>query len=100
MLVLSGTFTCKPGAAPTLVALARDLLPKSRAEDGCIRYDFLQDPIVPERFVFFELWRDQAALAAHFTQPHFKKFGDAFPGLIVGAAEIVTYETPGPQPAF
>jgi quinol monooxygenase YgiN len=100
MIVLSGTFTAKPGAAATLVTLAAALLPPSRAEPGCIRYDFLQDALNPSRFVFFELWQTRRDLNEHFEKPYFKVFAEQFPALIEGEAEIVTYESPGPIPAF
>jgi quinol monooxygenase YgiN len=89
MLVLSGTFTAKADKKDELVALAAMLLPQSRKKPGCLRYDFLQDALIPERFV-----------NAHFQTPHFQSFAQAFPELIVGEAEILTYETAGPAPAF
>jgi quinol monooxygenase YgiN len=100
MLVLSGTFTAQASAKASLIALAAELLPQSRAEPGCLRYDFLQDPLFPRRFVFFELWRSRADLDAHFQQPYFKAFAEKFPSLIEGQAEILTYETPGAVPAL
>jgi quinol monooxygenase YgiN len=100
MLVLSGTFTAKADKKDELVALAAVLLPQSRKEPGCLRYDFLQDALNPERFVFFELWKSRDDLNAHFQTPHFQSFAQAFPEMIVGEAEILTYETAGPAPAF
>lgn len=100
MIVLSGTFKAKPGSESMLINLASDLLPLSRQETGCIRYDFLQDPIDKSRFVFFELWQSQSDLKEHFQKPYFKSFAEVFPQLIEGEAEIVTYETEGAVPAF
>lgn len=100
MLVLSATFTAKPDATAALLDLAAMLTPLSRAEPGCIRYDFLQAPLDPRQFVFFELWKDRAALDAHFATPYFLTLAAQLPSLIEGQAEIVTYETPGPRPAF
>ena len=100
MLIHSVTFTAKPDAAPALIELAATLMPLSRAEPGCIRYDFLQSPHSPNRFVFFELWKSQADLDAHFQMPYYKVLVERLPSLIVGEAEIATYETPGPKPAF
>lgn len=100
MLVLSGTFKAVEGAQATLIAMAKDLLPLSRSEAGCIRYDFFQDPIDPQRFLFFELWRTREDLRAHFEKPYFKIFAERLPALTVEDAEIVTYETSGATPAF
>ncbi len=95
MIVLPGTFTAKPGAKAQLVTMAQALIPPSRAEEGCMRYDFLEDAITPGRFLFFELWRSREDLNAHFQQPYFKAFAQDLPVLIEGLAEIVTYETAG-----
>ena len=93
MIVLSGTFVAKPDASAQLIALAKNLVAASRQEAGCMRYDFLQDPLVPGRFVFFELWRNREILNAHFQKPYFKAFADQLPSLIDGDAEILTYES-------
>ena len=100
MVVLSGTFTAQPNASAKLMALAKTLVPISRQEPGCMRYDFLQDPLKPDRFVFFELWRNRDTLNAHFQKPYFKAFADQLPSLIVGDAEILTYESEDPVSVF
>jgi quinol monooxygenase YgiN len=100
MLVLSGTFTAKRGSEAKLVELAAALLPQSREESGCLRYDFLQDALAPSRFVFFEVWKSREDLEQHFQKPYFRVFAAEFPSLIEGQAEILTYQTDGPVPAF
>lgn len=100
MLVLSASFTARPDATPALLELAAMLMPLSRAEPGCLRYDFLQAPHAPNQFMFFEWWQSRADLDAHFDTPYFKILAEKLPSLIEGEAEILTYETPGPQPAF
>ncbi len=100
MLVLSASFTAKPDATPALLELTEKLMPLSRAEPGCLRYDFLQAPHAPNQFVFFELWKSRADLDAHFEKPYFKNFAEKLPFLIEGEADISTYDTPGPKPAF
>lgn len=41
-------------------------------EPGCIVYSFAADPIVVGRIQVYELWQDEAALAAHFRHPNYK----------------------------
>ncbi|MBJ7311350.1 putative quinol monooxygenase [Rugamonas sp. CCM 8940] len=100
MLVHSVTFTAKPDAIPALLDLGAMLVPLSRAEPGCVRYDFLQEPHNPQRFVFFELWKSRADLDAHFAMSYFKTLDERLPSLIEGGAEILTYAIEGPKPAF
>ena len=55
----------------------------SRADEpGCLAYCFSPDPVVDTRMVVWELWADEAALAAHFThanylglRAHLRQFG-------------------------
>ena len=100
MLVLSATFTAKADATPSLLELGAMLVPLSRAEPGCLRYDFLQAPHDPRQFVFFELWKSRADLDEHFATPYYKILVERLPSLIEGEAEMLTYETEGPKPAF
>ena len=59
-----------------LLLLARDLaervdvLDASRAEDGCLEYSYGEDVLDPGLIRVFEVWRDQAALDAHFASEH------------------------------
>ncbi|WP_167088678.1 putative quinol monooxygenase [Massilia frigida] len=100
MLVFSVTLTAKPDAGPALIELAAMLVPLSRAEPGCIRYDFLQSPHTPNKFVFFEVWKSRADLDEHYQTPHFKTLAAQLPALIEGEPEPVSYETEGPIPGF
>jgi quinol monooxygenase YgiN len=100
MLVISLTFTAKPDAEPAILELAAMLMPLSRAEPGCLRYDFLQAPHTPNKFVFFELWKSRADFDEHFEKPYVKILAEKLPSLIEGEAELLAYETPGPKPAF
>jgi len=43
----------------------------SRQEPGVIRFDFLQQNDDPARFVLIEVYRDQAAVAAHKETAHY-----------------------------
>ena len=41
------------------------------AEPGCLRFDVLQAPDDPTRFVLYEAYRDAAAAAAHKETSHY-----------------------------
>lgn len=70
------------------IEFTRDIIAKSRAEEGCISYTLYQDPSDPTKFMFFEQWKDQAAIDYHFSTEHFKLSGsrgeefDAAPSVI------------------
>jgi quinol monooxygenase YgiN len=76
------------------VAAAKDVIAASRAEPGCISYTLLQDPYDKTAFFFFEEWKNQAAIDAHFATPHFKAFGGKLKDLTAGPAAITIYSAP------
>jgi autoinducer 2-degrading protein len=44
----------------------------SRGEEGCVRFDVLQQADDPTRFTFIEIFRSEADAAAHRETSHFK----------------------------
>ena len=57
-----------------LRALLDGMVVPSRAEPGNLQYDLWQDHADAGRFVLEELYRDDAAVAAHHATPHFEKY--------------------------
>jgi quinol monooxygenase YgiN len=47
-------------------------------EPGCAAYCFSADPVVDTRILVYELWEDQAALAAHFEHPNYHEMREVF----------------------
>ena len=43
-------------------------------EPGCLRFDVLQDSEDPNKFFYYEVYKDEAARGAHRETPHFKKY--------------------------
>ena len=65
----------KPGQEDAFVAAARDCIAASRAEAGVLHYDLWREVDGERRFVFNELYVDDAAVQAHMASDHFKAFG-------------------------
>lgn len=71
-----------PGKSAELIALGTGMIAPSCAEDGCIHYSFYQDLNAPDRFFFYEEWRDQNAIDRHNASPHFLAFQPRFRPLL------------------
>lgn len=56
-------------------------------EPGCLRFDVIQDQDDPSCFRFYEVYRDEAALAAHRQMPHFKRYIDTVQPWLAAPAE-------------
>ncbi|MDO1509421.1 MULTISPECIES: putative quinol monooxygenase [unclassified Neisseria] len=70
----------KPEYSQELFDVFQRLVLASRQEAGNLRYDLHQDIENPDRVVFFEIWRSQAAVDAHAATVHFQDFLKAIEG--------------------
>ena len=71
-VTIIGTVTAKPDTLEELYDLLASQVDPTRAEEGCINYDFHVDAKDPCCFVFYENWRSQVDLDAHLEMPHLK----------------------------
>jgi quinol monooxygenase YgiN len=67
---LIGTVVAKDETREELRKILADQVAPTRAEAGCINYDFHVDVDDPNVFVFYENWRSKADLDAHLKTPH------------------------------
>ena len=75
MVVLHVTIQVKPEHVTEFLELARyDAEHSEQDEPGCLRFDVIQDRDDPNRFYFYEVYRDEAALETHRQTPHFKLY--------------------------
>jgi len=76
-LIIVATIAAKPGKEALVRAALERVVPPSRAEAGCLRYDLHGDLADSARFTMLEAWRDAEALAQHEATPHFNELVQA-----------------------
>ncbi len=62
----------KEGKKEEFLAIAKDLIAKSRAEEGNISYTLNQNIKKPNVLTFIEMWKDEEAIASHNASEHFQ----------------------------
>ena len=73
MMVLHVTIQLKPGHVSEFLEVVRyDAEHSEKDEPGCLRFDVNRDRDDQNRFYFYEVYRDEAALQAHRETAHFK----------------------------
>jgi quinol monooxygenase YgiN len=79
MIALFVSLKVKPDQRDRFLAVAEDDSTGSVRDEGggCLRFDVYQDQQDENRFYFHEVYRDQAALDAHRTMPHFARWSQA-----------------------
>ena len=79
----------KPGAEEAFEAAAAICVAASRDEPGTLYYDLWREADGEQRYVFNELYQDQAAVDAHMASDHFKAFGMAARDLATARPTII-----------
>jgi quinol monooxygenase YgiN len=92
MIIVTGSITAKPDAFEALLEACLAHVQRSRTEDGCISHAVRIDTENPLKLVFFEEWRDLAALQAHFVTPGIADLLAAFREHSSESEPITTYE--------
>jgi autoinducer 2-degrading protein len=77
MMILHVTIQVKPEHVSEFLDVIRyDAEHSEKDEPGCLRFDVIQDRDDANRFYFYEVYRDEAALEAHRQTPHFKLYAE------------------------
>jgi quinol monooxygenase YgiN len=88
MVVLHVTVQVKPEHVSEFLEVVRhDAEHSEKDEPGCLRFDVIQDKDDPNRFYFYEVYRDEAALEAHRQTAHFKLYFEKSRSLLTAPPE-------------
>lgn len=73
----------KPHCVEAFIEACRLNHEASVREPGNLRFDFLQDPEDPTRFMFYESYRSEHDAALHKQTPHYAAWRDAVTDMMV-----------------
>jgi len=93
-IVLYAEFTARPGAHADVEQLIRDYADAVRQEPGNRIFDVYTRAEAEDRFVVFEVYRDQAAFDSHIRAEKGTAFNDALSPLIIGGASTLSFLRP------
>jgi quinol monooxygenase YgiN len=90
-LLVVAQWETKEGQADTVAGILRRFLPEAQSEPGAKLFLIGQARDNPAQFLFYELFRDEAAFKAHQESAHFKTHiaGEALP--LLAKRERVQY---------
>lgn len=97
-LIVAGTVRLPPEALGALRPHMIKMLTASRLEDGCEVYSYGEDVADPGLIRVFEMWRDRAALDAHFASAHMLEWRKACAEHRVGDRKISAYDVTAERP--
>ncbi|CAK7258083.1 MULTISPECIES: putative quinol monooxygenase [unclassified Shinella] len=82
------TIVARPEMREELYHLLAAQVAPTRAEVGCLNYDFHVDATDPCIFVFYENWRSEADLGAHMAMLHLKPLLEQAERLVAKPIEV------------
>ncbi|MEQ8747830.1 putative quinol monooxygenase [Pyruvatibacter sp.] len=96
MLIVAGTATFHSVAdMETVLGAGQAMIAASLAEAGCQDYTYARDVTDDKTMRIFELWDDQAALDAHFQEPHMGAFNAALGKVKIASISVKIYDVSG-----
>lgn len=98
MLLIIGTIRLPPDKFEEAKSAMEHMISGSRAEDGCFEYSYARDVLDAGLMRVTEVWRDRAALDAHFRSPHIADWRSSWPALGIGERNLLLYEAGEPMP--
>ncbi|MEU0239049.1 putative quinol monooxygenase [Nocardiopsis sp. NPDC006198] len=94
MIALIVSLQVRPGELDAFTAaITENALRSFTDEPGCLYFDVTVDEADDHHFLFYELYRDQAALEAHRGAPHFKRWREAVARHVVEGSQRNTVAT-------
>lgn len=73
VIVVAG-LSIKNGMEGEFVKHAKEIVNLTRKEEGCLRYDFFEDALEKNKFMFYEEYVNAEAFAAHRQMPYMDAF--------------------------
>jgi quinol monooxygenase YgiN len=95
MILITGTVKVAAESRAAMIALGREQVINSRAEEGNISYGFYEDAMEANAFIFVERWRDQEAVNVHFARPYSGAFVKGVRAIAINDPKIELHDVSG-----
>ncbi|MDO5053487.1 MAG: putative quinol monooxygenase [Pseudoclavibacter sp.] len=95
MIVITVKWNVAPEHAEQWPRIAREFTEATRAEPGCLWYEWSRSVEDPNQYVLIEAFRDGEAGAAHVNSAHFDKAMGELGAYLVDRPKIISFEAPG-----
>ncbi|WP_224278629.1 putative quinol monooxygenase [Nocardioides lacusdianchii] len=90
MIFITAKFAVRPEHAEAWPEISRPFTEATRAEQGCLWFDWSRSLDDPNEYVLVEAFRDGDAGAAHVGSAHFRAAQDELPPYLAATPRIVS----------
>ena len=95
MIFITARFRIRPEDADRWPEISRSFTVATRAEPGCLWFDWSRSIEDPTEYVLVEAFADGDAGAAHVQSDHFRAAQKELPPHLAETPRIVNFEVPG-----
>lgn len=95
MLILAGTIRIAEGKRAAALAPVQRMVEATRTEAGCLAYALSFDALDEHLLRIFEVFTDEAALAAHRASAHMAAWRAVMPELGISDRDLMQYDVVG-----
>ncbi|MDN5790457.1 MAG: antibiotic biosynthesis monooxygenase [Micrococcales bacterium] len=95
MIFIAAKFPIKPEHADAWPDISRAFTEATRAEEGCLWFDWSRTLDDPNEYVLIEAFRDDDAAVAHVQSDHFTEATSALPAYLAATPRIINVTVPG-----
>ncbi|SUJ28824.1 Putative monooxygenase ycnE [Sphingobacterium spiritivorum] len=88
-IYLTAVIKAKSEYRDEVLEILKNMVSKTLHESACQKYDLHEDLEDPNRFVFYEIWRDQPGLDMHNQQSYIRDFVAVVPEKLQEAPLII-----------
>lgn len=92
MIVLTAAFKAKTGKEMELEQTLKVMIQEVQNEGGTVMYILNQSSVDKGQFLFYEMYKDKAALDLHNSTPYFQQLLKNIDGLLATDPQIDFYE--------
>jgi quinol monooxygenase YgiN len=97
LIFITAKFPVLPEHADAWPELSREFTESTRAEEGCLWFDWSRSLDDPNEYVLVEAFRDDEAGGAHVQSAHFRKATSELPAYLAQTPRIVNMSVPGTE---
>jgi quinol monooxygenase YgiN len=97
LIFITAKFRIRPDDADRWPEISRSFTEATRAEPGCLWFDWSRSLDDPAEYVLIEAFRDDEAGAAHVKSEHFKAAQRDLPPHLAETPRIVNFTVPGTE---
>lgn len=89
MIFITAKFTVLPEFADRWLGIVEDFSEATRAEDGCMWFEWSRSTRFPQEYYVIEAFRDQDAGVHHVKSAHFQKATRTFPQYLAHTPQVM-----------